>query len=109
MGCSPDRFPIRPGDLLPELVAAATYCDPADHGRRKAMDFTGWTSLTFLMVGPRTITGSASGDALGNLQYDWQPGDTNAPGAYRAWFSGVSPEGKKQTFPTEGAIAIVIG
>lgn len=108
MSCSPNRFPIRAGDLLPILVTQATFVDPAD-GRSKPMDFTGWTGITFKMTGPRTIVAAASGDNLGTLSYAWVSGDTNAPGLYKGWFFGVSPEGKPQTFPTVGGLEIEIG
>lgn len=99
---------MRAGDLLPVLLAVATFCDPTD-GNTKPVDFTGWTSLTFAMTGPAMISGAATGDDQGTLEYDWQPGDTAIPGYYQGVFRAVSPEGKPQSFPTEGALEIVIG
>lgn len=108
MGCSTKDFPIREGDTLPPLITKVTTVDPVTL-RRGPPDFTTWTGLTFTMTGAgRKITGVAVGDALGTLTYNWAIGDTNAPGIYSGWFSGISPNGKPQTFPTRREDDIII-
>lgn len=87
------------GDQLPVFVAdARTAAGP--------FDFTGW-ALTFTIAGPVTRTGAATGDALGVMTYVWAPGDTDIQGDYEARFTGISPEGKRETFRVEGVVRIV--
>ncbi len=87
------------GDQLPVFVAdARTTAGP--------FDFTGW-SLTFVMAGPVTRTGAATGDALGVMTYQWAIGDTAIQGDYEARFVGVSPEGKQETFRVDGIVRVV--
>lgn len=99
LGCGP-VLDIIAGDLLPGVAASARSCS----GR---FDFTGWT-LTFEMRGPVVVTGSAAGDALGNLTYAWASGNTDFPGEYELIFRGVSPtpESKTRTFVVSGTVRI---
>ncbi|HET9893218.1 MAG TPA: hypothetical protein VFQ42_22260 [Mycobacterium sp.] len=96
-------FPIRQGDLLPALTAVAFKLSGA-------VDFTAYTGgITFRMVkGSTVITGTATGDALGNLTYQWQSGDTAIAGTYAATFHGVDGGGRPQTFPTDRNLTVVI-
>jgi len=101
MNCSPrpsGTWQIYRGDLLPVFQADARTQDGP-------MDFTGW-SLTFVMSGPVTRGGPATGDALGVLTYVWVAGDTDYLGEYEARFVGVSPEGKQETFPADVLIRV---
>lgn len=64
--------------------------------------------------GVKRVVGAAVIDSPGTsysdpqVHYQWQPGDTDAPGVYRAvWrvlYSGISPE----TFPSDETLYIVI-
>ena len=102
-------FKIRTGDRLPVLTVTATAKNliVAVTNPTGLVDFTGWT-LTFRMVGPVTITGSATGSAAGVLEYAWAAGNTATPGVYLGVFEGTDPDDKIQTFPTEGEIEIEI-
>lgn len=92
---------IRQNDLLPTFKALArTALGP--------VDLTVFKGITFRMVGPATITGSATGDALGNLEYIWQSGDTAICGNYLAVFVGTDSAGKTQTLPSVTDIPIQI-
>lgn len=121
-GCAVSSFQIRSGDLVPSLVVLATSTDPRT-GKSTPIDFTNaagallmppqgpWTDLVFVMRGPSpgAVTGPATGDVNGYLEYDWQAGDTAVPGIYEGYFQGVSPGGSLQTFPTTGYIEIDVG
>lgn len=99
-------FPIRQGDLLPVLSGRVSYLD--DQRTRRPFSFAGWTDFTFTAVGTtKTITGAAiaQGD---RLTYRWSGTDTDTPGTYQATFRGLDPDGRLQTFPTEGHLTIKI-
>lgn len=98
-------FEIRQGDRLPVIEGLATFKDR--HGKIRSFNFTNWTSLIFTMVrGATTVTGAATGNDAGLLSYQWADGDTALPGRYIGKFTGISPEGLLQTFPTKGYIQI---
>lgn len=100
-------FPIRAGDLLPVLTGKATYRDETK--AVKNFNFTGWTDWTFTAVGAtKTITGATVTAAGNTITYQWAGTDTDTPGTYVGKFSGVDPEGRRQTFPTKGGIEIEI-
>ena len=92
-------FPIFVGDLLPIYEADASSC-------AGAFDFTGWT-LSFEMVGPVTVTGTATGNASGVLTHVWVAGDTSVPGDYQVIFHGISPAGARRTFVALGVVSIL--
>lgn len=65
--------------------------------------------VTFKMTnGSTTITGTATGDANGNLVYQWQTHDLDVAGTYAAVFVGTDGAGKTETFPTGTNLTIVI-
>lgn len=95
---------MRQGDRLPSLQAKA-FTDAG--GIVDLTTFTG--GITFRMVnGATVITGAASGDAQGNLTYNWGASDTATPGTYAAVFIATDSGGKKQTFPTGDNLQVVI-
>lgn len=99
--CSGTEFAIRQGDRLPDFEADVE----ADCG--EPFDFTGWT-LVFQMSGPVEVSGTALGTAAGVVSYAWSAGDTVVPGAYAATIIGTSPEALQRTFPTRGAITVIV-
>lgn len=103
MSCDAEPVHIRRGDTLPVLECDAKTCD----GPFKFVT-GGWTVITFEMSGPVVVTGSATGDDAGLLTYPWVAGDTDTPGAYDAVFRGTALDGNRQTWPTTGAITIII-
>lgn len=93
---------MRQGDRLPPVTASAFTA-------AGFIDFTAFSSITFRMVsGSTVVTGTATGDAHGNLSYAWQAGDTNVPGTYEAVFIATDDSGKLQTFPTDTNLTIVV-
>lgn len=64
--------------------------------------------IMFKMVGPVTITGSATGDAVGELIYQWGTHDLDVAGTYAAAFIGTDGSGKTETIPTETNSEIVV-
>lgn len=95
---------IRQNDRLPPYQAYA-------YTAKAPVDLTAYSSLSFKMVhssGSPIITGSAVGDAQGNLSYPWASGDTAVPGMYAAVFKGIDSGGKVQTFPTDENLSIEI-
>lgn len=102
-GAIGDPVEVRAGDLLPIVEIDVVYkCN------RRPFDFTGWTDITFIMEGPTTITGAATGSSSGVLTFVWGAGTTDVPGSYEGRFRGTSPEGKRRTFPTRGYIPVEI-
>lgn len=95
------------GDLLPSLRRPLTMADdtPAD--------------LTGAIVELR-FHKADGGVVLGGLctilpapdahvvQYDWQDGDTDTPGIYRARFHATYPNAKPLSFPNDGYLRMVI-
>lgn len=56
--------------------------------------------MAFRMVhGSTVVTGSATGDASGNVIYAWGTHDLDIPGTYQAYFTGTDDVGKTETFP----------
>lgn len=64
---------------------------------------TEFSSITFKMVnGSTIITGSATGDALGILTYQWAANDLNVAGTYAGYFIATDGAARKETFPDDG-------
>jgi hypothetical protein len=72
------------------------------------VDLTVFSSIAFRMVGPVTVTGAATGDALGNLSYAWASGDTDDVGTYAAVWICTDGTGRTQTFPQGTSLTVVI-
>jgi len=71
------------------------------------LEFSG--GVTFRAVsGSTVIEGPALGDDVGNLVYQWQVGDLDVPGTYRAYFVATDAAGKTETFPDGSEIAFVV-
>jgi hypothetical protein len=65
--------------------------------------------VTFRMVsGSTIITGPATGDASGNLVYQWQSGDLDTVGTYVAYFIGTDAGGETETFPDGTNLSITV-
>jgi hypothetical protein len=92
---------IRQGDTATPLTAKAFDADGYT-------DLTAFASIAFRMVGPDTITGAATGDALGNLSYAWASGDTDTVGEYDAVWVCTDGSGKTQTFPQGTNLTVTI-
>jgi hypothetical protein len=95
---------IRQNDHLPVFrVKAFTEDAPIDFPTQ----FPG--GVIFKMVGQSlTIQGTATGDAQGNLAYQWTGDDTDVIGAYEAAFVATDGSGRTQTFPSEANLKIEI-
>jgi hypothetical protein len=96
-----DRITLTAGDTATPIRARAFTPDGY-------VDLTVFASVAFRMVGPVTITGAATGDALGNLSYAWAAGDTATPGEYAAVWRCTDSSGKTQTFPQGGSLTVTI-
>lgn len=92
----------RQGDRLPAIRAVAFNASGL-------IDLTAFTSITFRMVfGATVVTGTASGDAQGNLTYQLGASDTAVPGTYAAYFIGTDPTGKVETFPSGDNLTVIV-
>src|SRR5262245_12724747 len=92
------------GTLLP--VLKESFADSAG-----VIDFTQFSSIAWTMKhndGSPTVTGSATGDALGNVTYTWVAGDTATKGTYQGYFIGTTAGGKTQRFPTTGVVSVLV-
>lgn len=86
--------------------------------RAKAYDEDEYADLTlfvggivFKMVSRSTgliVTGTAAGDAVGNLSYEWLAGDTDEVGIYDAVYIGTDATGRTQTFPTDVNLVVEV-
>lgn len=92
----------RQNDTLPALRAQAFTASGF-------VDLTKFSSIAFRMVSGSTVVhGTASGDASGNLTYEFAAGDTAVIGTYSACFVATDPAGKVETFPTSNNLSVVI-
>lgn len=92
---------MRQNDRLPTIKALAFTEDVL-------VNLTAFTSFTFKMVGPVTKTGTATGNAQGELEYAWAAGDTAEVGTYAAVFIATDGSGKTQTFPTGTNLEVIV-
>lgn len=92
---------ITQGDTATPIQARAFTADDF-------VDLTAFASVAFRMVGPVTITGAATGDALGNLSYTWAAGNTATVGEYQAVWIATDGSGKTQTFPQGASLTVTI-
>lgn len=86
-----DHLTITAGDTATPIRARAYDADGY-------VDLTVFASVQFRMVGPVTVQGAATGDALGNLAYQPVSGDTATPGEYTATWVCTDGSGRTQTF-----------
>jgi|AntDeeMinimDraft_5_1070356.scaffolds.fasta_scaffold02199_11 hypothetical protein len=101
------EFYIKAGDTLPNIRGELLDDDgnPAD---------VSGSTITFNLEkrnGANVLTESAStvnGGQDGVVEYDWTPGDTDTPGAYRAEFVVDYGNGDKETFPNRDYIDVFI-
>lgn len=101
-----DSFTIKQGDLRPYLKAQLVRLN--DDGEIEGpQDLTGAEAIVFTMKNKATSAVpidegtdvTVLGDpTLGNVQYEWQPGDTDIPGSYLGEFEATFG-GEPMTFP----------
>jgi hypothetical protein len=96
-----DRITLTAGDTATPIRARAFTADGY-------VNLTVFASIAFRMVGPVTVTGAATGDALGNLSYAWAAGDTATVGDYQAVWLATDGSGKTQTFPQGASLTVTI-
>ena len=99
---------LRAGDTLPVVDTTLTDSTGAP------IDLTTATGVTFNMAlkgsseltvsSPAAVSGTPSN---GQVQYAWASGDSDIPGSYLAVFV-VEWSSGSQTFPSEGAISILV-
>lgn len=67
-------------------------------------------SMRHLTTGRFTLRREAAiqDAAAGEVRFDWQPGDTDVAGSYRAEFKVTYPDGRRATFPNAGYIKIFL-
>src|ERR1017187_3791012 len=99
---------LRAGDTLPVVDTTLTDSTGAP------IDLTTATGVTFNMAlkGSSELTVSAAAavsgtPSNGQVQYAWADADSDTPGSYLAVFVVEWPSGS-QTFPSEGAISILV-
>ena len=77
------------------------------NGLKDLTIFTG--GIVFKMVsGATVVTGTATGDAQGNLTYPWGATDLALPGTYAATFTGTDAGSKKGTMPSGFNLTIIV-
>lgn len=97
-----DQKQLRQGDTPKTIRARAFTVDGF-------IDLTGYTGLTFRMVGPVTVEGAATGDAAGWLYFTFTGTELDAVGDYEAtWHADVGPNGQPQTFPESTNLRVTI-
>lgn len=104
---APADFTIKRGDRLPPIQA--TLKDAAG----TAVNLTGAT-VTLLMTAQGASSPSVNAAATvtnaagGQVQYDWGTSDTATAGTYYAEFEVTFASGKKQTFPNDRHLVVVV-
>lgn len=93
---------VRQGDRLPPLQALAFTAD-------ERVDLTAFESISFRMwLGETVIEGTATGNADGELEYEWQANDTAIAGTYEAVFIATDGAGRTQTFPSGENLRVIV-
>ena len=91
------------GDTAPALRIELTDGDPP-----VAVALTTATEIRLRTSGAVTLDRVVTGDANGLITYQWQAGDTDQAGTVRAEVRVTAADGRKQTFPPDGYLTIVI-
>jgi hypothetical protein len=95
------EFFIKRHDLLPPILA--TLVDE----NSTPVNITGATVKAILKLKnpPLVISGPCvvSDAANGEVDFYWQPGDTDVSGTYKLEFEAIMPDGKPRTFPNDEA------
>lgn len=99
-------FKIKQGNTAPTLKAVLQRLNEDGEVEGPA-DLTGVDTVTFTMRNKATLVvqvdeGAADvvGDpTLGEVEYEWQPGDTDIAGNYLGEFDVTYTNGKTETFP----------
>ncbi|MGQ0669342.1 MAG: hypothetical protein ACT4PO_06680 [Actinomycetota bacterium] len=100
-------FAIKKGDLEPAIKA--TLQDAAG----AAVDLTGAT-VKFIMASlaattPKILAAATiTAATTGKVEYVWIGTDTDTDGRYRGEFEVTWASGKKQTFPSDGYVEIIV-
>lgn len=95
---------IKRGDLYPPLIATLSATDEND--ALVAVDLT--TATTIMAIGrqggQRIIERAVTGNAQGEVELDWEAGDTDRLGYIYFEFVVTWPNGREQTFPQDGYV-----
>lgn len=72
-----------------------------------------WDPLTHRRPGPQLFAkpanvDQADEDTAGDVSYDWEVGDTDIPGGYRAEWEVTFTDGTVETFPNAGNVRVAI-
>ncbi|MGE3795096.1 MAG: hypothetical protein AB7I38_14375 [Dehalococcoidia bacterium] len=104
-----DTVYLKAGDLAPTLELTLT-----DGRTGTAVDLSTAESVTLVMTdrtgtvvvdhGPMTVVDAATGQ----IERDWESGETDTPGICRAEVEVTWPGDRIQTFPAKGHITISI-
>lgn len=112
MPLNKNEFIIKRNDTLPALQIC--LIDRGCLGGKEAYSLTGVTAVTFTMVNscgePKIFAQPASivSYSAGTIQYNWENGDTNEDGDFKAEFQLSYSDGKKMSVPQNGQISIHI-
>lgn len=98
---------MKSDDLLPPVEATLKEANGT------AIDLSTYNSVNFTMEnesGSVVVNAAATiVDATnGEVRYEWQSGDTDAPGVYKAEFVLTDPNGNELTIPSEDYIDVHI-
>lgn len=102
-----DIFQIRTGDRLPEFHATLTGEDEGP------VDLTGATVRFHVRArgidDPKVDAAAAIiSPEEGTVRYSWTAEDTDTPGRYWAEFEVTFVDGRRQTFPNPGYLAVLV-
>lgn len=108
-------FHIKQHDLLPQLQATLQSKDPTT-GVLSAVDLSTATVIHFYMydvisglkVSANAVPNADQTNYKGQVTYTWQGTDTDTTGKYQAEFEVVWASGKRETFPNDSYISVVI-
>lgn len=101
-------FFIKQSDTAPPIVVVL------NDASEDAVDLSTSSSIMFIMSNKLTgeVVVEAAADLLdadsGQVQYQWQTGDTDAAGVYKAEFEVTWDDGTIETFPNSKYISIKV-
>lgn len=100
-----DPITLRRGDRLPNLVANLFDRDGVPASLPGTLTFVMRDAVThavLISAGPVAL----EDPGVARVRYEWEAGTTDLPGFYEAWFVHLAPDGRRESYPSQGALHV---